>query len=162
MPVYSPKFKEQIVKKLMPPHNQSVAQVSRDTGVAVPTLYAWKKVFRSKGCVVPEKSSRPAQWDSKAKLAAVIQVAGMNEAQRSEYCRELGLYTEDLDAWRAAFEALDGDTQPVSKAQLAAQRKKVLQLEKEIKRKDKALAETAALLVLSKKVQAIWGTPEEE
>ena len=48
MPVYGPQFKEQIVKKMMPPHNQSVAQISRDTGVAVPTLYSWKKLFRNR------------------------------------------------------------------------------------------------------------------
>jgi len=90
MPVYSPQFKEQIVKKMMPPSNQSVAQVSRDSGVAVPTLYSWKKLFRSKGFVVPTKASSPHTWDSKAKLAAVIQVAAMNEAQRSEYCRQHG------------------------------------------------------------------------
>jgi transposase-like protein len=87
MPVYGPQFKEQIVKKMMPPHNQSVAQISRDTGVAVATLYSWKKLFRNQGFVVPAKSSRPDDWDSKAKLAAIIQTAAFNEAQRSEYCR---------------------------------------------------------------------------
>ncbi|PUE41212.1 hypothetical protein B9Z50_05650 [Limnohabitans sp. Bal53] len=45
MPVYGPQFKEQIVKKMMQPHNQSIAQISRDTGVAVPTLYSWKNAF---------------------------------------------------------------------------------------------------------------------
>jgi hypothetical protein len=48
MPVYGPQFKEQIVKKMMPPHNQSVAQISRDTSVAVPTLYSWEKLFRNR------------------------------------------------------------------------------------------------------------------
>ena len=57
MPSYGPQFKEQIVKKLMPPYNQSVAQVSRDTGVAVPTLYAWKQLYRNQGYVVPSKSA---------------------------------------------------------------------------------------------------------
>jgi len=162
MPVYGPQFKEQIVKKMMPPYNQSVAQISRDTGVAVPTLYSWKKLFRNQGFVVPAKSSRPDDWDSKAKLAAIIQTAAMNEAQRSEYCREHGLYPEQLDAWKAAFEAQDTDSEPASKADLAQQRKKLRHLEKEILRKDKALAEAAALLVLSKKAQAIWGTKEED
>jgi transposase-like protein len=151
MPVYGPQFKEQIVKKMMPPHNQSVAQISRDTGVAVPTLYSWKKLFRNQGFVVPAKSSRPDDWDSKAKLAAIIQTAAMNEAQRSEYCRQHGLYPEQLDAWKAAFESLEPDSEPASKADLAQQRKKLRHLEKEILRKDKALAEAAALLVLSKK-----------
>ena len=99
MPVYGPQFKEQIVKKMMQPYNQSVAQISRETGVAVSTLYSWKKLFRNQGFVVPAKSSRPDDWDFKAKLAAIIQTAAMNEAQRSEYCREHGLYPEQLDAW---------------------------------------------------------------
>lgn len=116
MPVYGPQFKDQIVKKMMPPHNQSVAQISRDTGVAVPTLYSWKKLFRNQGFVVPAKSSRPDDWDSKAKLAAIIQTAAMNEAQRSEYCRQHGLYPEQLDAWKAAFESLETDSEPASKA----------------------------------------------
>ena len=98
MPVYGPQFKEQIVKKMMAPSNQSVAQVSRVTGVAVPTLYSWKKLFRYKGFVVTTKVSSPHAWNSKAKLAAVIQVAAMNEAQRFEYCRQNGLYPEQLDA----------------------------------------------------------------
>ena len=103
MPVYGPQFKEQIVKKMMPPHNQSVAQISRDTGVAVPTLYSWKKLFRNQGFVVPAKSSRPDDWDSKAKLAAIIQTAAMNEAQRSEYCRQHGLYPRCLSTKLSAF-----------------------------------------------------------
>lgn len=162
MPVYSPQFKEQMVRKLMPPSNQSVAQVSRDSGVAAPTLYSWKKQFQSKGFVVPATPSQPDNWDSKAKLAAVIQTAAMNEAQRSEYCREHGLYVEQLQAWKAAFEGLDTGAEPASKVELAAQRKRIGQLEKDALRKDKALAEAAALLVLSKKARAIWGTKEED
>jgi transposase len=86
MPSYGPQLKEQIVKKLMPPYNQSVAQVSRDTGVAVPTLYAWKQLYRNQGYVVPSKSSRLDDWDAKAKLACIIETGAMNEAQSAEYC----------------------------------------------------------------------------
>jgi len=162
MPSYGPQFKAQIVKKLMPPYNQSVTQVSRDTGVAVPTLYAWKQLFRNQGYVVPSKSSRPDDWDAKAKLACIIETGAMNEAQRAEYCRQRGLYPEQLDAWKAAFESLELGAEPASKAEVAQQRKENKRLEREILRKDKALAEAAALLVLSKKAQAIWGSKEED
>ena len=86
----------------------------------------------------------------------------MNEAQRAEYCRQRGLYPEQLDAWKAAFESLELGSEPASKAEVAQQRKENKRLEREILRKDKALAEAAALLVLSKKAQAIWGTKEED
>ena len=69
---------------------------------------------------------------------------------------------EQLDAWKSAFEALDTSQQPSSKAERSAQRQKIRQLEKDLIRKDKALAETATLLVLSKKAQAIWGSKEED
>jgi len=158
---YSPEFKEQMVRKMMPPSNQSVASIHRETGVSTPILYAWKRHFQEKGCVVPAKTSLPDGWDNKAKLAAVIETALMNEAERSTYCRERGLYVEQLDAWKAAFEQASGTGTVVSPALLAVERKKTRALEKELHRKDKALAEVAALLTLSKKAQAIWGTDED-
>ncbi len=111
---------------------------------------------------MPANSSNPEKWDAKSKLAAIIQTASMNEAERSVYCREHGLYPEQLDAWKAAIESASNDGEPVSKAALAAERKKNKILERELRRKEKALAETAALLTLSKKARAIWGVNEED
>ena len=98
MASYSSQFKEQAVRRLMPPNSQTVSMVSRELGVAGPTLYAWKRQFESEGFLVPANSSNPEKWDSRSKLAAIIQTASMNEAQRSAYCREHGLYPEQLDA----------------------------------------------------------------
>jgi len=163
VPSYSPEFKEQAVRKLMPPHNRTVASLSQEIGVSEATLYNWKKQFRARGYVVPKKSTIADQWDAKAKLAAVIQTAAMNEAERSEYCRKHGLYPEQIEAWKTAFEASDFlEAAPTTKAELAAERKKSRALEKELRRKEKALAEAAALLTLSKKAQAIWGTNEDD
>ena len=98
MASYSQEFKDQIVRKLMPPTVMSVAALSRETGIPSPTLYAWKKHYHSEGFVVPSKSSPSDQWDAKTKLAAVIETAALNQAERSEYCRQHGLYPEQLDA----------------------------------------------------------------
>jgi len=162
MSTYSAQLKEQIVRKMMPPNNQSVAHLSRETGISAATLYNWKKQFQSRGFVVPAKLTNPDRWDARAKLAAVIQTAPMNEAERSAYCREYGVYPEQLDAWKQAFEAMDAGSAPADKAQLAAERKKSRKLEKELVRKERALAEAAALLTLSKKAQAIWGDGEDD
>lgn len=162
MPSYSAELKEQIVKKMMPPNNQRVSEISRETGISEAALYAWKKHYRAKGFVVPAKKTSPHRWDAKTKLAAVIQTDAMNEAERSEYCRQHGLYPEQLDAWKAAFESVDLAGEPVNKADLASERKKNKRLEKELRRKEKALAETAALLTLSKKARAIWGVDEDD
>ena len=63
MPSYSAQFKEQAVRRLMPPNSQTISMVSQDLGIAVPTLYAWKRQFELKGFVVPAKSSSPDQSD---------------------------------------------------------------------------------------------------
>jgi transposase-like protein len=100
---------------------------------------------------VPAKKSLPDQWDGKAKLATVIQTAVMNEAELSEYCRQHGLYPEQVAAWKAVFEAVGQDDAPANKAALARERNKNKQLERELRRKEKAPAEAAALLTLSRK-----------
>lgn len=162
MPSYSPEFKEQAVKKMMPPQNHRVSDLSVELSVAPATLYRWKNEYRAKGFIVPSKKTLPDKWDSKAKLAAVIKTAAMNEAERSEYCRASGLYVEQLDEWRESFESMGASSSAKDKAELARERKRNKKLERELKRKDRALAETAALLVLSKKAQAIWGIEEED
>ena len=160
MAKYSLQFQENAMRQLMPPLLRSVAHVRREMGVSEPTLYAWKKRLQSQGQVLPSKATQPQGWDAKAKLAAIIETAAMNEIERSAYCRERGLYSEQIDAWRAAFEGM-GEARSVPRGELAQARKDNRDLQKQLQRKDKALAETAALLVLSKKARAIWGDDED-
>lgn len=161
MAVHSPEFKEQLIRKSLPPHNQRMADLSHESGLHVNTLYKWKRQLIAQGVIVSTKKTHTGKWSSKAKLTALMQTAAMNEIERAAYCREHGLYPEQLAAWQAAFEEIDLDEVPVSKATLAAERRKTQQLERELRRKEKALAETAALLTLSKKARAIWGDNEE-
>ena len=157
---YSDEIREQMVRKMMPPHNRSVASIHRETGISAPTLYAWKRQFQEQGYVIAKKATTPEGWDGKARLAALIKTASMNEVERSTWCREHGVYPEQLDDWKAEFEALG--SRPANPRELAVERNKRRKLEKELRRKEKALAEAAALLTLSKKAQAIWGTDEED
>lgn len=159
MPRYNQQFKEQIVRRMMAPNAQSVAQVHRETGVSVPTLYAWRNRFRAEGQAVPADPSNPESWSGENKLAVVIETAALNEEELAEYCRRKGLYPEQILRWREAAAGGNDDRQrlsPVERRELKAERKKNRRLEKELQRKEKALAEAAALLVLQKKAQAIW------
>lgn len=158
---YSQELKDQIARRMMPPNSQPVAAISRETGICAPTLYAWKKQFRNEGHILPSTPSAPDRWDAKAKLAAVAQTLLMNEAERSTWCREHGVYIEQLDAWKQAFETMEPASTAASGREAAATHKRVRQLEKELLRKERALAEAAALLTLSKKARAIWGTDED-
>ena len=95
----------------------------------------------------------------------VLEIANLTEIEFSEYCREKGVYPEQIKEWKeACINANDNAREKSTKAgkELRAERKEKEKLEKELARKEKALAEAAALLVLRKKADAIWGTDEED
>jgi transposase-like protein len=138
------------------PENLSVAQVAARTGIPEATLYHWRNQARSQGLVVPGDGHNPEQWRSQNKFAVVIETAGLSEAELAGYCRKKGLHVEQVRAWRRACEGANASQEErVSPAQRAQERKRVRELEKELRRKEKALAEAAALLVLSRKLEAL-------
>lgn len=161
---YSEEFKKSVVARMMPPNAVPVSQLSQETGVSDVTLYKWRKSYRDRGIAVPGDSRNPENWTAEDKLAVVIETAAMNEAQLGEYCRSKGLYSEQITQWRQA--ALTGyqRNDQLEKQQARTRqddKKKIKKLERELNRKEKALAETAALLVLAKKCEAIWGDEEK-
>ncbi len=161
---YSTKFKEAAVKKMMPPNAAPVRDVRRETGVTDVTLYKWRSEYRNKGNAVPGDDIKPDDWGGQDKLAVVTETAALNESELGKYCREKGLYPEQVQRWReTAVKGYDRDEQ-VQQQQANSRkedRRKIKKLESELRRKEKALAETAALLVLGKKAQAIWGDDED-
>jgi len=161
---YSVEFKEATVKKMMPPNAMPIREVKRATGVTDVTLYKWRNEYRNKGVAVPGDDIKPDNWTGQDKLAVVIETAALNESELSEYCRKQGLYPEQVQHWKeAALKGYESD-EKIQQQQLSSRKedkRKIKKLESELRRKEKALAETAALLVLRKKAQAIWGDEED-
>jgi hypothetical protein len=115
--------------------------------------------------VVREDTQNPENWSAEYKFTVVLETAVMNQAELSEYCRKKGLFAEQITAWKE--NCLQGNAAVVNqskeeKRQAQLVRNEVKQLKRELHRKDRALAETAALLVLRKKMHAIWGEDEDE
>lgn len=162
---YSEDVKESVIRKMMPPNAVSVPQLAKETGVSDVTLYKWRKDFRNRGIAVPSDQSKSDNWSAEDKLAVVIETAALNAVELSEYCRSKGLYPEQVVQWKAS--ALTGyqrsaQSKKENRRHRQDDQKKIKRLERQLLRKDKALAETAALLVLSKKCEAIWGVDEED
>lgn len=156
---------EAVLKKLLPPNNKTIKELAKEEGISEGTLYNWRKAGRAAGRLMPDGDSSPAGWTSADKFAAVVETAAMNEAVLSGYCRERGLYPEQVKAWRETCEqANDWERSQTKRLKDArkADEKRVKELERELRHKEKALAETAVLLVLRKKAQAIWGDGEAE
>jgi len=162
---YSKERKEAVLKKMMPPHNRSIIDLAKEEGISEATLYLWRRQARERGLLLPDSDTAPEGWSAQDKFNAVVESAGMNEAELAEYCRQKGLYPEQVAQWRRACETAndwDREANRHLKSEQKADRKRIRELERELHRKEKALAETAALMVLRKKAEAIWGEPEGE
>jgi len=147
-----------VVARLLPPESTAVEVVSREVGVSVTTLERW----RAEALAEPAGAQGGAdRWTAAARLEAVIATASMDAASRSAWCREHGLYVADLDAWKR--DALGGLDEPrgASATDTRQDRRRIKELERELHRKDKALAETAALLVMRGKLAAVFHDGED-
>lgn len=151
-----------MLKRMLPPNNIAIRQLSQEEGISEATLHKWRADARGKGQLLPDAG--PEGWSSRDKFAAVLETAALNEVDLAEYCRKRGVYPAQIAAWRSACEqANDWDRASTARLGRATkeEKKRVKDLERELARKDRALAETAALLVLRKKAHAIWGGDED-
>jgi transposase-like protein len=156
---YSKEFKETILKKL----NQSdcsVSQFAQQEGIKLSTLYSWQKQFKVAG-LTGSKERSPEKWTAEEKFSVVLETALLSAIEISEYCRTKGLYPEQIKEWKqACIAGNESKKKAIIQTQNKADKKRIKQLEKELNRKEKALAETAALLVLRKKFNAYCGEDE--
>lgn len=157
---YSPERKTAVLKRMLPPNNMAIVQLSKEEGISEATLYGWRTEVWGKGQLLPAADAGPDGWTSRDKSAAVVETAAMNEADLAEYCRTRGFLIDQINAWQMACEQAN-DWERTSMARVSqatkGEKKRVKSLERELLRKERALAETAALLVLQKKASAIWG-----
>ncbi len=160
--MYSDAYKERMVRQLMPPINKTPSQIQKEEGIPSSTFQTWKQNARKKGLLIPNANapSSDEKWRKEDKLRMVIETYSMNEEEVNLYCRKQGIYRSDLQHWQQLLEhAFD----PLTNTPLQKESdRRILKLQNELRYKEKALAEAAALLVLQKKVQAFWGDNEDE
>lgn len=169
---YPESLKQDLLRKLMRPNAPSAIELASRTGVSHSTLSRWlleARKVRPMSTTKEHEDEEPARKVGRStrdlspedKLRFVHQAADLDEADLGAFLRREGVHEADLALWReqateAALGALAG------KRQRTNEQKRIRKLEAELKRKEKALAEAAALLVLSKKLQALWGASEDD
>jgi len=172
---YPDMFKNAMIHKMTGPGAISASALSKQVDVPQATLSKWLRMAGVGSAYnfpnIPKdyanmakinKPRRPNNWSPEEKLNVVMEAVSLDDEQLGEFLRTKGLHQTHLEQWR--LQMLDGlqNGFPKKKTkQKKADAKRIRALEKEINRKDKALAETAALLVLKKKVQEIWGDEDE-
>lgn len=159
---YPEEHKKAVVSKLIE-SGLSLRKFSQREGINLSTLCSWRDKYLEADCSLI-KSDDPDEWSAEHKFSTVLETATLSEVELSEYCRKKGLYPEQIKQWKQS--CISGaQTEAQQRKQLAQERKadkkRIKELERELKRKDAALAETAALLVLRKKLNAYWGEDED-
>lgn len=166
MTEYTEAFKSKMVQRMAGPEARSASALSAEMGIPQPTLSRWLRAAGGRLEVMakptPKKldqhSRRPEDWTPEERLRAVVQASGLSNEELGAFLRREGLHEATLQEWRTA--ALEGLAPPAPGTR--REQRKLRSLEKELRRKDKALAEAAALLVLQKKVQALWGDEDDD
>ena len=167
MQEYSEKFKRKMVQRMSGPSPTSATSLSKEVGVAQATLSRWLVAagtiggMKKKDLIHSDPPPRRAEDRSpEQKLRLVAEAAQLRESELGAFLRREGLHEADLEAWR---QSMLGALRPgPSKHTKSVEARRVRELETELRRKDKALAEAAALLVLQKKVRALWGEEDDD
>ncbi len=151
---YAESFRSKMVRKMMPPNALTATALSLETGVSQATLSRWLSAARIVGVM-----NKPAKkWTAAEKMRAVVEAAALKDDELGAFLRREGLHEAQLKEWRAAAEgALDA---PRANKK-SPESKRVKELEREVRRKDRALAEASALLILKKKAELIWGVEDD-
>ena len=159
-----------MVERLSGPHASSATQLAGETGVAQATLSRWLKVAgtvapkmtRRDKQKVPTPSKRPQDLTAEEKLALVLEAATVPADELGAFLRRKGVHEAQLAEWRAAATAALRPPSKRDRKAASVGARRVRDLERELARKEKALAEAAALLILKKKAQAIWGDEDDD
>lgn len=159
---YSFTFKETVVKRALQSDDPQKL-IAKDAGIGYSTLQKWLRQYRQHADTpIPQNEKRPKDWSAEERLNALIETAPMTPQEKAAWCRQKGLYSHQLDQWRQHIVAGKGVKESARSSTASRQlRAENNALKKELRRKDKALAETSALLVLKKKAYLIWGDGED-
>ena len=155
--------KQAIVQKALLRKGQNLRDIAQAHSIGYSTLNKWLIEYRKNGKIGRAVSSTHQELSAAEKLQHLVATAALDEAALGAYCREQGIYSFQLKEWKETLmtQKLTEKKQTES-AELRALRAENKALKKELRRKDKALAETSALLVLKKKASLIWGEPEDD
>jgi|AntAceMinimDraft_7_1070363.scaffolds.fasta_scaffold18193_3 transposase-like protein len=171
--MYNKAYRAMVVQKATGPNAPTLEALAEEFDASLASIYRWVKAAAT---VEPEldvpdvepiylpkpiKMKRPQDWSPEEKLAAVLEAASLTDTELGAFLRNKGLHEAHLQQWREQM--LSGlKPMPMQNKKNAIESKRIRELEKDLRRKEKALAETAALLVLKKKAREIWGDEDDD
>jgi transposase len=159
---YSSAFRNNVIRKVIPPENRPVGEVSKEYGVSVQTIQNWLEKLKDGTLEKDGVELSPGSRSVQERFRILMESKSIPEAEFGEWLRRNGLHSEHLSLWEQELNMLINDKTDKTVARIKELEQENKRLKKELYRKEKALAETAALLTLKKKANAIWGDGEDD
>lgn len=157
-------FRKAAVQKVLSRDGKSISELCDEIGIADSSFYKWRDKYANSD-LMKKPNRRPKDWTAAEKFKAVFDYNHLPETERGEYLRREGLHSDNIAVWKRVMESsldMRGTKALGTKGEISSLKNEVKTLQKDLNRKDRALAETTALLVLKKKADLIWGTGESE
>jgi len=163
MRLISQATKETIVKKALNRGNTSLHDIAKENNVSYPSITKWIRQYKNNELKTTTTVFSNSVNSKSAQLEHIIATASLDDKVLGVYCRERGLYAHQIEKWKADLMKQDNSSQgnQVLLTEMKALRSEIKSLKQDIRRKDRALAEAAALLILKKKAEALWGDQED-
>lgn len=164
---YNNGFKARMVRRMTGPDAISANALSKEVGIRQPTLSRWlrdastvsasRETFEMANAKKNARSTR--QWSAAEKFRVIREAASLSQDDLGAFLRREGLHEAQLEEWCAQAQAALAPPRP---KKASPEAKLIRALEKDLRRKEKALAEVTALLTLQKKVREIWGDEDDD
>lgn len=160
---YSKSFRNAILKKVLPPENRSAYSVAKEAGIAVVTINSWLANLKDGKLTVEQDSDDPVTERSmKEKFDLLLEHQKIPEESEGEWLRQKGLHSEHVSLFRQEVTSLMADKSDEKDKRIRELEKQLKQQQKELHRKESALAEVVAILTLKKKLDSKYGSTDED
>ena len=160
---YTQRQQSLALMKVLPPNNRPVHEVSKDLGIGVRTIYKWMKMVKDGTLIISPVDENPVAFKTDLeKFTLVLESKGIAQDDLGAWLRKQGLHSEHLRLWEQELAEKMTAREQKYREENQGIKKELNETKRELHKKEKALAELAALYTLKKKADAIWGAKEDD
>ena len=150
---YTTTFKKAVLRKVLPPENRSVHSVSKEMGVGEITIHRWISQIKDGTLNLEQDEENPSgQRNMTEKLNLLLEYQKIPQEENGEWLRKNGLHEEHLAIFQQEIKTLMANKSDDKDKEIKELKKQLAKKDKELKRKEAALAELAAIMTLKKKL----------
>lgn len=153
---YSAQFRNNVLRKMLPPQSKTVGEVAAEFGLSTATIYGWKAKMNDGTLQVDDGAQGARHRQLSEKFSLLLESRGLPDEELGSWLRDNGLHSQHLSVWEQEVRDAMGKGEQAMREQLKAAKKKIHEQERELIRKEKALAEMAIIVVAQKKTQELF------